>query len=217
MQAAEVLSSGDSAPGLVGEEVDLVTSGKGWAEHLKTYYKVPQYIGAVIILGGLVVSVYPSLAGSGTPVLCLVHSVGFLIKPVVGSSGGDPLWEIVFFLATVPMAISAVYKQIAFESVDLDVWWLNGWVAVFQFVVGLTYAPLAAIMTDLPTEQIRPNIWHGLQCVFLGRNFITPDSPGGCSTALTCGTGIPCCDSCDGSIPTVSNSASRRRFASGLF
>ena len=115
------------------------------------------------------------------------------------------MWDLVFFLATVPMALSAVYKQIAFESVDLDVWWLNGWVSIFQFVVGLTYAPLAAVMTGLPTNQIRPNIWQGLQCVFLGRNFVLPPN---CDASLTCGSGLlPCCDSCDGSIATVSSSA----------
>jgi hypothetical protein len=122
-----------------------------------------------------------------------------------GQGGGPVLWDFIFFLATVPMALSAVYKQIAFESVDLDVWWLNGWVAVFQFVVGLTYAPLAAVMTGLPTDQIRGNIWDGLRCFIMGTNFITTN----CEIGPLCGTALlPCCDSCDGSIPSVSASAS---------
>jgi hypothetical protein len=50
---------------LSGSDIVLSTSGKTWLTHLKTYYKWPQYIGAVIILAGLVVSVWPSLSGSG--------------------------------------------------------------------------------------------------------------------------------------------------------
>ena len=56
---------GEPVDSLLRGPVVLTTSGKPWLLHLKTYYKVPQYIGAVIILAGLVVSVWPSLSGSG--------------------------------------------------------------------------------------------------------------------------------------------------------
>jgi hypothetical protein len=36
----------------------------------------------------------------------------------------------------------------------MDVWYLNGWVALFQFMFGLTYAPLAATMSGLPIKDI---------------------------------------------------------------
>ncbi len=36
----------------------------------------------------------------------------------------------------------------------MDVWYLSGWVTLFQFICGLVYAPLAAKMTNLPIHQI---------------------------------------------------------------
>lgn len=104
VQGAQVKEMGESAQSLLsGGSITLQTSEKSWKLHLKTFYKVPQYIGAVIILSGLVVSALPAFMG--------------------GSGGGPVQWDLVFFLATIPTALSAVYKQIAFESVDLDVWY----------------------------------------------------------------------------------------------
>lgn len=85
---------------------------------------------------GLVVSVWPDLMGGGG----------------AGPISGDLL----FFSATIPIAVSGVYKEIAFKSVaDMDVWYLNGYVAVPQFLIGLLYAPLAAVMTGTLLYCIR--------------------------------------------------------------
>jgi len=84
---------------------------------------------------------------------------------------------------------------------------LNGYVAVFQFVLGLIYAPLAAFMTTLPLDQIPINLWQGLQCFLAGTNFISQDGGYQCSAEIDCGNpGQPmCCDSCDGSLSGVSS------------
>jgi len=163
----------------------VLSSRRAWREHFRTYYTKFQYIGASIILAGLVISVWPALTG--------------------GDGGGPILWDVIFFLATIPTALSGVYKEIAFREVaDMDVWWLNGWVVLYQFLIGLLYAPLAAIMSDVAISDIPENIWQGAQCVFAGTNFISnPDDD--CSTDTDCGgDGDQCCDSCDGSISGVS-------------
>jgi CRT-like, chloroquine-resistance transporter-like len=127
-----------------------------WKKHLKTFYTPFQYVGAVIVLFGLVISVLPSLTGSS-------------------GSAGPPLWDMVFALATIPTALSGVYKEIAFRKAgDMDVFWLNGWVSLFQFLIGLLYAPLAALAQGLPIKEIPQNLWDGLRCVLLGMNFISP-------------------------------------------
>lgn len=66
-----------------------------------------------------------------------------------GGAGAGPIsGDLLFFTATIPIAVSGVYKEIAFKSVqDMDVWYLNGYVALPQFLIGLLYAPLAAVMT----------------------------------------------------------------------
>jgi CRT-like, chloroquine-resistance transporter-like len=144
--------------------VIVETSATPWSAHLRTYYTVFQYIGAAIILTGLIVSVWPALAGTDS------------------AGAGPPLWDLIFFSANIPTALSGVYKEIAFGSVDdMDVWWLNGWVSLWQFLIGLTYAPLAAVMSDLPINEIPSNIWDGLRCVLLGANFISPPAGTDCT------------------------------------
>jgi len=161
-----------------------------WAYHLLHFYSVSQYIGAVIVLGGLVLSVWPSFFG--------------------GKGAGPWSWDLIFFTATIPTALSGVYKEIGFRSVDdMDVWYLNGWVILPQFIIGLFYAPLAAVMSDPPIalSDIIPQVWQGFQCWLLGTNFITRARGFDCSEEVTCGNkGFKiCCDSCDGSLPGVSN------------
>lgn len=167
-------------------KLTIFTSARGWQEHFRSFYTKFQYIGACIILCGLVVSVWPSLTG--------------------GDGGGPILWDCIFFLATIPTALSGVYKEIAFREVeDMDVWWLNGWVVLYQFLIGLLYAPLAAVMSDVSIADIPENLWQGMKCVFAGTNFVK-DGEDDCSSETDCGgDGDECCDSCDGSIDTVSS------------
>lgn len=170
-------------------KVVLETSARSWLEHIKNFYVPAQYIGAAIVLAGLVVSMWPA----------------FVSKSFQGA--GPPLFDMIFFLATIPTAISGVYKEIAFrETEDMDVWYLNGWVALFQFLFGLLYAPLAAKMSDLPIKQIPDNLYHGLECVILGHNTIVNTTLSACASQFPCGTGdtLACCDSCDGSLPYIS-------------
>jgi len=166
-------------------KVVLTTSAKSWKTHTSTFYQTTQYIGAVIIMGGIVVSMWDSLTKKGA------------------SSGGNALYEMIFFLATVPTAVSGVYKEIAFrDQEDMDVWYLNGWVALFQFIFGLTYAPLAATMSGLPIHEIPSNLYGGFLCWLLGRNTITSH----CLAVQPCGPpNIRCCDSCDGSLRGISS------------
>jgi len=182
------LFQGSSADELRTKSVVLISDSPSWGHHFWTFDTIAQYMGAAVILTGLVVSVWPSL---------------------IKESGGAGLigWELIFFSSTIPIALSGVYKEMGFKACDLDVWYLNGYVAIWQFVLGLLYAPLAAVMTGLAISDIPLNIWQGLQCWLLGTNFITRERGFDCSIALECGTGgnKMCCDSCDGSIPTISS------------
>tara|TARA_R110002050_G_scaffold150465_1_gene277197 strand:+ start:95 stop:1786 length:1692 start_codon:yes stop_codon:yes gene_type:complete len=139
-------------------EVVFYSSKKPWKEHLTTYYSPWQYVGAVIILVGLFVSVYPAIFGD--------------LACGETSGAGPPLYDLLFFTATVPTALSAVYKEIAFRKIELDVWYVNFWVSVFQFTAGLLYAPLAAKMSGLPIPEIPQNMKRGFFCFLLGTNYI---------------------------------------------
>lgn len=53
-------------------------------------------------------------------------------------------------LSCIPMCLSSVYKEKALGDDDMDVIYLNGWVAVFQFMASLLFAVPSAYAMGLP-------------------------------------------------------------------
>lgn len=50
------------------------------------------------------------------------------------------------------MCLSSVYKEKALGDDDMDVIYLNGWVAVFQFMASLLFAVPSAYAMGLPVS-----------------------------------------------------------------
>jgi hypothetical protein len=102
-----------------------------------------QYGGALIVAGGIMIVLSPTLSG-----------------------GGDIIWAIVLMLSTVPMALSSVYKEIALGETELDAVYLNGWVAVFQFFFSIILAVPSSLASDPPVQipDLPQNMWNGLKC-----------------------------------------------------
>jgi hypothetical protein len=67
-----------------------------------------------------------------------------------------------------------VYKEMALQGQDIDVVYLNGWVAVFQFILCIPLAYPSAYATALPVNELWPNIYDGMWC-FLGYSSTHPD------------------------------------------
>ena len=55
-------------------------------------------------------------------------------------------------LSCIPMCLSSVYKEKALGDDDMDVIYLNGWVAVFQFLASLLFAVPSAYAMGLPVS-----------------------------------------------------------------
>ncbi|GLE04985.1 hypothetical protein PINS_up013969 [Pythium insidiosum] len=124
---------------------------------LKTRYTIYQYIGAIVVTVGLVV----------------------VLGPGVGSSGGTDahttvVWSLVMIFSCVPMCLSSVYKEKALGETELDAVYLNGWIAVFQFLIALPLTIPAATIGDPPVspDHIMQNLYDGLKC-YMGQNSIT--------------------------------------------
>ena len=134
---------------------------------LKTRYTVSQYIGAVIVVLGLVVVLLPSF-----------------IDPQSNGSGGNPiLWSCILMLSCVPMAVSSVYKEMALDDVDIDVVYLNGWVALFQLLAAVPLLYPSALSQSIPASEVWDNVYHGLLCAGGVDTVTTGDQPDDCSTA----------------------------------
>ena len=152
---------------------------------LKTRYKLLQILGAMIILGGVFAVILPK----------------FLNPETAGAEVPDkPLFNIIYLMAIFPTAFSTIYKEIAFNDVELDVNYLQFWVAVWQFVFGFLLIPLNTL-SFLGSQQISwselPNtLENGFKCL-LGINTIVTN----CFASSSLGTP---CDSCEGAwIPTM--------------
>ena len=128
---------------------------------LRTQYNKWQYIGAAVTMAGIFTVVIPSVVGGGGG----------------GIDGGQLLWMGVMVLSCVPMCLSSVYKEKALGEVDVDVVYLNGWVATFQFLVSLPLAFPSALVSKIPVRDIPGNLYDGLNC-FGGVNTRLHDTGG---------------------------------------
>jgi uncharacterized membrane protein len=122
---------------------------------LNAKYTIAQYVGAVIVLLGIVVVMLPTFFGGGD------------VGAVTGSSEGglyELLWIAVMVVSCVPMCMSSVYKEKALGEMDIDVVYLNGWVAIFQFLFAIPLCIPSALVIDIPIDGIMDNMYGGLKC-----------------------------------------------------
>lgn len=105
--------------------------------------------------------------------------LGILLAKVDGAPSGssmadenNPLFNVIFFMAVVPAALSSVYKEVAFRGHDgdLDVNLLQFWVASFQVVGNFLAMPIYTLSL-LGTQRVPLNAMlgqtvRGSQCLF---------------------------------------------------
>jgi len=154
-----------------------------WKDHLRSFYTVYHYVGVISIIAGILVVLIPDIPSE--------------------SNNSLIWWQVVYILSDIPKAFSMLYKEHSLKSVDLNVWYLNAWVAAFQFPLEFVFGPIVALGTGLPIQEIPENLWHAFLCFLTGTNFITKSRGFTCSEIASCiySPHTVCCDSCDGSLP----------------
>ena len=87
---------------------------------LGTKYHRCHILGAILVLYGALVDMIPVLRGEAS------------------ENMPDPTfqWISLYVLAMVPAAASNVYKEIGLKDVDLDIWYANAWISVYQLLWG---------------------------------------------------------------------------------
>jgi drug/metabolite transporter (DMT)-like permease len=130
---------------------------------LAARYTKWQYMGATITLMGILIVMLPDMLGGGD-------------AGVDGTADSSPksnsmLWYMVLVFSCVPMCFSSVYKEKALGEVDIDVVYLNGWVAVYQFLFAIPLCFPSAWVIGMETADIMPNMMAGMKCYF-GENTV---------------------------------------------
>ncbi|OQR94876.1 Drug/Metabolite Transporter (DMT) Superfamily [Thraustotheca clavata] len=134
---------------------------------LKASYSMFQYIGALVVTAGLLIVLGPSMQSSS------------------GSGHDTVIWSAVMIASCIPMCLSSVYKEIALGEAELDVVYLNGWIAVFQFLLSIPLAFPAAAISSPPVapKDLMNNLYDGMKC-YLGENTIVhTEHPDDCEKA----------------------------------
>eukprot|EP00027_Filamoeba_sp_ATCC50430_P014784 CAMPEP_0168564636 /NCGR_PEP_ID=MMETSP0413-20121227/13360_1 /TAXON_ID=136452 /ORGANISM="Filamoeba nolandi, Strain NC-AS-23-1" /LENGTH=380 /DNA_ID=CAMNT_0008596339 /DNA_START=38 /DNA_END=1177 /DNA_ORIENTATION=- len=114
---------------------------------LKVNYKIYQYLGAAIVAGGIAVVLVPQLVQTDTDNLLKLA-----------------IWSACLILSCIPMTLSTVYKEKALGEVDVDVVYLNGYVAIYQLLITLVVAVPSGYASDVKPEDIPKNVWDGMKC-----------------------------------------------------
>jgi hypothetical protein len=116
---------------------------------LKVKYAVWNYVGALIVVIGLIIVLLPSMLNSddSEPKLFFV-------------------WVAVMLVSCIPMTLSSVYKEKALGETEIDVVYLNGWVAVYQLIVTLIFAVPCGYANEppIPPKDLPKNLYDGLLC-----------------------------------------------------
>jgi len=139
---------------------------------LKERYSLIQIGGALLIVGGVVLSLVPSLKSD--------------------NSDNIFFWNMFYLLQIIPFAASNVYKDIAFKAVDMDVWYLQFWDVFWQSVIGTLLFPINTIIpppSQIKWGEIPSSMRNGASCL-LGHNLITPENS-------QCGHDSPIHQMCD--------------------
>jgi len=140
---------------------------------LKAKYGIHHYVGAGVVVVGLIVVLLPNFlpghAESGNS-----NNVSQLMIMV---------WSAVLITSCIPMTLSSVYKEKALGEVEIDVVYMNGWIAIYQFIVSMALAVPSAYASSLTPGDLPSNIMNGARC-YVGINSISGgDHPDDCGLA----------------------------------
>lgn len=144
---------------------------------LHTQYTNSQYFGAGIVTFGLIIVLGPNLSLAASN----LQAIDFLDLETSNSFA----WALVMILSCIPMCLSSVYKEKHLGEAEMDAIYLNGWVAIYQFIICL---PLTIPIAMLGSPSVSPselpsNLWNGFRC-YLGHNSIYEEPyPDDCSRA----------------------------------
>jgi drug/metabolite transporter (DMT)-like permease len=139
-------------------------------------------IGACIILGGVFCILAPQFSNSDSS----------------DATDNRLLFNIIFACASIPLAMSAVYKQVAFAEISLNPFFLQFWVNLFNVVAQFVLLPLNCLSVFGPAHvafaDLGTVLSNGAACLLWGRNTITTNCGVGIFQSRYSDSGHGCCD-----------------------
>tara|TARA_Y100000389_G_C17468042_1_gene527518 strand:- start:1791 stop:2753 length:963 start_codon:yes stop_codon:yes gene_type:complete len=133
--------------------------------YLKRRYYLSHYLGAFLTVYGVMISFIPEM---------------LLRIPIK-----EPYWIAIYVFNLLPAIISYCYKEKYLKELNLNVWWMNTWISVWQIAFGLLtfpviYAPLPS-GDDVKLVHTGAYLYQAAKCQFSGLNSYPTDN---CSNAF---------------------------------
>lgn len=126
--------------------MSVILRSNRWEFH-KTHY-----IGAFMILLAIIGNIVPLIVRD----------------PMGPAYNADVLWNCVLFIgAGVPATLSMFLKESVLAQQQMNVYYLNFWVSLFQFMIGVVFAPLALPLQDL----LNPEAWSSTGWQLMAKNW----------------------------------------------
>ena len=130
---------------------------------LNRRYYWNHYTGVGLTLLGVFLTITPYITGNGDE-----------------TQPSNPGAIIVYLVSIIPGVLSYIYKEKFLKGkTGLNIWWMNSWISLWQFVVGLLTIPLLFIpikYTYLPPNTFGEYLKNGLNCQFGGINNYSNDN-----------------------------------------
>jgi uncharacterized membrane protein len=140
----------------------------------ETRYNNANYVGAIIVVLGLVTVLFPEVMNEHSKSLISSNSENYENEDGSGSLKVI-VWSIVLVLGCVPSVLSSVYKEITLNEVTIDTMYINFWIAVIQALTNMPMIVPSAAISGIPIKDIPENMKNGFECVW-GHNSITDPS-----------------------------------------
>lgn len=128
---------------------------------LRVRFKKVHYWGAILVAYGIMVKLSPSIGQAGF--------------------SGSLAWIMMMVISQTPSAASNVYKEIGLKACDLEVWYANAWIGVYQLIWGILSVWTVFIPAFVaPHPPVTPStlfsyIAEAHDC-FLGRDVVIVDN-----------------------------------------
>lgn len=135
-------------------------------------YLATHYLGAMLMVTGMTIRLLPSILNPGPK--------DHLIAGYV--------WVPILILSQIPSAASNVYKEGGLQNFESNVWHVNAFVGLYQFLFGILTIPTVFIPWPQPAEVIPPAeigtyLKNGATC-FFGRSNILEGSSDDCESVI---------------------------------
>ena len=118
--------------------------------YLGTSYLINHYLGTFLTMYGLLVAFIPQM--------------------LLGNQKLNYYWLVIYISSLIPSVLSYCYKEKSLKDVDLDIWWMNAWISVWQVIFGILtipiiFAPLPS-GEDLQLNQVSEYFYNATLCQF---------------------------------------------------